>query len=97
MMHALKDGRLRWLVISNACVSLGFEAKMGAALLVVPALLAAWLWSAPARRVRGLFAWAASFVVVSGAWPLLVWLTPASERPWISSTADNSIWSLIFG
>jgi 4-amino-4-deoxy-L-arabinose transferase-like glycosyltransferase len=24
-----------------------------------------------------------------------VWLTPASSRPWISGTADNSIWSLI--
>jgi 4-amino-4-deoxy-L-arabinose transferase-like glycosyltransferase len=24
-------------------------------------------------------------------------LTPASDRPWISGTSDNSIWSLIFG
>ncbi len=24
-------------------------------------------------------------------------LTPAADRPWISGTADNSIWSLIFG
>ena len=36
-------------------------------------------------------------VVVGGAWPLLVTLTPAADRPWISGTADNSIWSLIFG
>jgi hypothetical protein len=26
-----------------------------------------------------------------------MWLTPASDRPWISGTSDNSIWSLIFG
>jgi hypothetical protein len=26
-----------------------------------------------------------------------MWLTPASARPWISGTSDNSIWSLIFG
>ena len=31
------------------------------------------------------------------AWPLLVTLTPAADRPWISGTSDNSIWSLIFG
>ena len=24
-------------------------------------------------------------------------LTPAADRPWISGTSDNSIWSLIFG
>ena len=36
-------------------------------------------------------------VVVGGAWPLLVTLTPAADRPWISGTSDNSIWSLIFG
>ena len=31
------------------------------------------------------------------AWPLLIWLTPAADRPWVSGTSDNSIWSLIFG
>ena len=36
-------------------------------------------------------------VVAGGAWPLLVALTPASSRPWISGTSDNSIWSLIIG
>ncbi len=97
LVRALEDGRMRWLVLSGALVGLGFEAKMGAALLVVPALVCAWLWAAPRARLRGLFAWVASFVVVGGAWPLLVSLTPASQRPWISGTADNSVWSLIFG
>jgi 4-amino-4-deoxy-L-arabinose transferase-like glycosyltransferase len=32
---------------------------------------------------------------VSLAWPVLVWLTPAADRPWVSGTSDNSIWSLI--
>jgi hypothetical protein len=31
------------------------------------------------------------------AWPVAVWLTPAVDRPWISGTSDNSIWSLIWG
>ncbi len=34
---------------------------------------------------------------VGGAWPLLVALTPTADRPWVSGTADNSIWSLILG
>ena len=36
-------------------------------------------------------------VAVGGAWPLLMALTPAADRPWISGTSDNSIWSLIWG
>jgi 4-amino-4-deoxy-L-arabinose transferase-like glycosyltransferase len=98
IVRALQDGRTRWIVLSGVCVGLGFEAKMGAALLVVPALVAAWLWIAPRGRLaaaRQLLAGGAAMVVVGGAWPLLMALTPASSRPWISGTNDNSILSLI--
>jgi len=37
-----------------------------------------------------------ALAVVGLAWPVLVTLTPAAVRPWISGTADNRIWSLIF-
>src|SRR4051812_20604505 len=94
-LRALERGRVRWLVLAGACVGLGFEAKMGAALLVVPALAVAWLWAAPRNRVRGLLAGGAAMVVAGLFWPVLVWLTPASARPWISGTSDNSVWSLI--
>lgn len=99
-VRALEDGRTRWLVWAGVCVGLGFEAKMAAALLVVPGLLAAWMWIAPRGRMAALRSalWAgAAMVAVGGAWPLLMALTPASERPWISGTSDNSVWSLIWG
>ncbi|MDQ6751473.1 MAG: glycosyltransferase family 39 protein, partial [Actinomycetota bacterium] len=100
LVRALENGRTRWLVLAGVSVGLGFEAKMGAALLVVPALAAAWLWVAPRGRrtaIGQLLAGGGAMAAVGGAWPLLVALTPASQRPWISGTADNSIWSLIFG
>jgi 4-amino-4-deoxy-L-arabinose transferase-like glycosyltransferase len=100
MVRALEDGRTRWLVWAGVAIGLGFEAKMGAALLVVPALAAAWLWVAPRGRLaalRQLGLGGAAMAVVGLAWPVLVWLTPASDRPWISGTSDNSVWSLIFG
>ena len=97
LVRGLDDGRVRWLVLAGAAVGLGFEAKMGAALLVVPAMTVAWLWAAPRNRWRGLLGGGAAMAVVGGAWPLLMALTPASSRPWISGTSDNSIWSLIFG
>jgi 4-amino-4-deoxy-L-arabinose transferase-like glycosyltransferase len=43
------------------------------------------------------FTAALAMLLVGGAWPLLVELTPAGARPWISGTADNRILSLIFG
>ncbi len=100
VVRAFEDGRTRWLVLSGVFVGLGFEAKMAAALMVVPAIAAAWMWVAPRGRLaaaRQLLAGGAAMVVVGGAWPLLMALTPASDRPWISGTSDNSIWSLILG
>jgi len=35
-------------------------------------------------------------LLVGGAWPLLVELTPAADRPWVSGTSSNRILSLIF-
>jgi 4-amino-4-deoxy-L-arabinose transferase-like glycosyltransferase len=97
-VRALLDGRTRWLIWAGVMVGLGFETKMGAALLVLPALVAAYLSVAPRGRlvaVRQLLTGGAAMAVVGLAWPVLMWLTPASSRPWISGTSDNSIWSLI--
>jgi 4-amino-4-deoxy-L-arabinose transferase-like glycosyltransferase len=100
VVRALEDGRTRWLVLAGVAVGLGFEAKMAAALLVVPALVAAYLWVAPRGRaaaIRSLAAGGASMTAVGLAWPVLIWLTPAADRPWVSGTSDNSVWSLILG
>ena len=73
---------------------------MAAALLVVPAIVAAYLWVAPRGRGRAigqLLAGGAAMTVVGMAWPLLFLLTPAADRPWVSGTSDNSIFSLIVG
>jgi 4-amino-4-deoxy-L-arabinose transferase-like glycosyltransferase len=91
----------RWLVAAGVLVGLGFETKMLVALVVVPGIVAAWLWVAPAARgrwhaLRQLLGGGAAMLVVGGAWPLLVELTPAADRPWISGTSDNTILSLIF-
>jgi 4-amino-4-deoxy-L-arabinose transferase-like glycosyltransferase len=105
-LRALENGRTRWLVLSGVAVGLGFETKMGVALMVVPGIALAWIWTrvltAPATRQRlaatgQLLGGGLAMLFVGGAWPLLVTLTPASDRPWISGTSDNSIWSLIFG
>jgi 4-amino-4-deoxy-L-arabinose transferase-like glycosyltransferase len=94
----------RWLVAAGVCVGLGFETKMLVALVVVPGIAAAWLWlnwnpAHPRGRwhaLRQLLAGGAAMTLVGGAWPLLVELTPAADRPWVSGTSNNTILSLIF-
>lgn len=98
-VRALEDGRTRWLVWCGVCIGLGFETKMAVALFVVPGIALAYLWVAPRGRLvalRQLVAGGVALAVVGLAWPILVTLTPAADRPWISGTSDNSIWSLIF-
>ena len=98
------DHSTKYLVWCGVCVGLGFEAKMGVALFVVPGIALAWMWTRwgdtwriRLRAFRQLAYGGLAMIVVGGAWPLLVTLTPAADRPWISGTSDNSIWSLIFG
>lgn len=99
-VRGMERGKLKRFALAGLAVGLGFTAKMGAALLVVPGIVAAILWTRTggfkhAAKGVGTFSLAAT---VSGlAWPMLMWLTPASARPWISGTNDNSIWSLITG
>jgi 4-amino-4-deoxy-L-arabinose transferase-like glycosyltransferase len=92
--------RTRWLVLAGVAVGLGFEAKMAAALLVVPGIIAAWLYIRPlglGKSIRQVAALGGTAAAVGLAWPVVVSLIPANHRPWISGTNDNSVWSLIFG
>jgi 4-amino-4-deoxy-L-arabinose transferase-like glycosyltransferase len=104
-LRAFERGNTRWLVFAGVCVGLGFETKMGVALAVVPGIAAAWMWVTPIdgnptrprlHALRQLLAGGGAMVLVGGAWPALVELTPAADRPWVSGTSDNRALSLIF-
>src|SRR5919106_1762037 len=100
VVRGLERGKTGWLVLAGLCVGLGVETKLAAALVVVPGIVVAWLWVAPRGRftaVGQLFQAGAATVAVAVAWPLFVALTPSADRPWVDSTADNSIWTLIGG
>jgi 4-amino-4-deoxy-L-arabinose transferase-like glycosyltransferase len=97
-VRALESGRVRWLVGAGVCVGLGFETKMAVALMVVPGIVAAWLWIAPHGRWRAvgeLLGAGGAMALIGGAWPALVELTPAADRPWVSGTSNNTVWQLI--
>src|SRR5579863_8365725 len=100
VIRAAETGKLRWLLLSAVIVGIGFNIKMLEAYLVVPAFGLLYLLAAPrSMRVRiGHLALAALvLLVVSFSWITAVDLTPASQRPYVDSTQDNSELSLALG
>jgi 4-amino-4-deoxy-L-arabinose transferase-like glycosyltransferase len=100
LVRALEGGRTRWIVVVGAGIGLGFLAKMLQALLIVPPFALVYLVAAPVplrRRVGQLLAGAGAIVVSAGWWVAAVALTPASARPYVGGSQNNSILNLVFG
>ncbi len=89
-----------WLVAAGALVGLGFLTKQLQVALVVPALALVYLVVAPTtlrRRIADLVAAGVAIVVSAGWYVLLVQLWPASSRPYIGGSTDNSLLELALG
>jgi 4-amino-4-deoxy-L-arabinose transferase-like glycosyltransferase len=99
--RAYTTGRLRPLLWAGALVGFAFQTKMLQAWLVLPALYAAYLLAAPTasflRRLRDVALSALVTVAVSLSWMTAVTLVPASSRPYIDGSCDNSVFSQVFG
>ncbi len=99
-LRAIDTGAWRWLVATAVLVGLAFNTKTLAAYLVVPGLALGWLVCAPGtlRRRAGLLAGATVVLAaVSLVWLVAVDATPASQRPYVGASLDNSELSLSFG
>jgi 4-amino-4-deoxy-L-arabinose transferase-like glycosyltransferase len=97
---ALESGRTRPLLVAGAITGLAFQAKMLQAFLVLPAFGLVYLVAGPpklGRRIVQLCLAGLTLLVSAGWWVAVVALWPAASRPFIGSTSDNSILSLIFG
>jgi 4-amino-4-deoxy-L-arabinose transferase-like glycosyltransferase len=100
IVRAIEKGSTKWLVLAGMFVGFGFLAKMLQALLVVPAYALAYLIAGPPRL--GKRAWqlllAGLAIVVSAGWYVaIVQLVPASMRPYIGGSQNNSILELTLG
>ena len=100
MTRAVEDGRWRWLVLTGVFVGFGFLAKQLQVLLVLPALAGTYLLCGPRRigtRLLQLLAAGAAMVVSAGWYIATVELWPASSRPWIGGSQNNSLVELTLG
>jgi len=100
VIRAAETGKLRWLLLCAVFVGLGFNIKMLEAYLVVPAYGLLYLLAVPRRiwvRIGHLALAALLMLTISLSWAVAVDLTPASSRPYVGSSQDNSEISLALG
>jgi 4-amino-4-deoxy-L-arabinose transferase-like glycosyltransferase len=100
VLKAAETGRLRWLLLTAFIVGIGFNIKTLEAYLVVPAYGLLYLLAAPHRlrkRIAHLALAGVLLLAISLSWVVAVDLTPASQRPYVGSTQDNSELSLALG
>jgi 4-amino-4-deoxy-L-arabinose transferase-like glycosyltransferase len=98
--YAVSNARLRSLIWCGFWIGLGFQAKMLQAWMALPALAVGYLYAAPAdarRRVNHVLIAGAATLAVSLSWIALYTLVPASARPYIDGSTNNSAISMVFG
>ncbi len=99
-LQSVYTGKLRWLFLGALIVGLGFNIKMLQAILPLPAFYAIYFFGAKSKWWKKLLHLSAATVlllVVSLSWAIIVDLTPASERPYVGSSNNNTEMELIIG
>ncbi len=98
-LRACETGRWRTLIWSGVLVGLAFNTKTLAAYLVVPGIVAGYIVCGPGsvpRRALQLLAAGLAMAAVSLSWIAFVEATPASKRPYVGSSTNNTELGLAF-
>lgn len=100
VLRAMEHGRTKWLVWAGIAVGLAFLSKTLQAFLILPPLAVLYAVFAPVsvrKRFGQLGLSALAMVVAGGWWVAVVELWPASSRPYIGGSQNNSFLELTFG
>ena len=99
-VRAVEKASWKWLALVGVLLGFGFLTKMLQAFLVLPGFALVYLVAAPTsllRRLRDLLIGGLALIVSGGWFVLLVSLWPASSRPYIAGSTNNSLWQLAIG
>ncbi|MEU5758943.1 glycosyltransferase family 39 protein [Nocardia sp. NPDC047648] len=99
-LRAARKASARWLMLAGVALGFAFLAKMLEGLMVLPALALTYLIVAPVsarKRLLHLSAAAAALVVSSGWYVLLTVLWPATARPYLAGSTNNTFMDLVLG
>ncbi|KAA9152471.1 phospholipid carrier-dependent glycosyltransferase [Amycolatopsis acidicola] len=99
-VRALDKASTWWLVFAGVAIGFGFITKMLQAFLVLPAFALVYLVAAPTgigKRILQVLAAGLAVIVSAGWYVAVVAFWPASSRPYIGGSTDNSALELAFG
>lgn len=99
-VRAVSRPGARWLVLAGVALGFAFLAKMLEGLMAMPAIGLVYLVAATVplrRRLLHLAGALAAFVLSAGWFVVLTLLWPASSRPYLAGSTDNSFMNLVLG
>lgn len=97
---AAEQGKFKYLILSLVLVGIGFNIKMIEAYMLAPAVFITYFLSSAIsykKKIKHIIFGGLVLLAVSLSWALTVDLIPASNRPFIGSSTDNSVMELIIG
>ncbi|WNO73646.1 ArnT family glycosyltransferase [Streptomyces sp. AM8-1-1] len=100
VLRALEGARTAWLVWAGVAIGFAFLTKTLQAFLILPPLALVYAVCAPTtlrRRLGQLALGGLAIVAAGGWWVAIVELWPASSRPYIGGSQNNSFLELTFG
>ncbi|MFD9479937.1 ArnT family glycosyltransferase [Streptomyces nojiriensis] len=100
VLRALDGARTQWLVWAGVAVGFAFLTKTLQAFVILPPLALLYAVCAPTRlrkRLGQLLLAGLAMVVAGGWWVAVVELWPASSRPYIGGSQNNSFLELTLG
>ena len=98
--RAVEKAAWKWLALTGVLLGFGLLTKMMQAFLVLPAFALVYLIAAPTglgKRIRDLLIAGGALIVSAGWYIALVSLWPASSRPYIAGSTNNTLWQLALG
>ncbi|WP_423923375.1 ArnT family glycosyltransferase [Frigoribacterium sp. 2-23] len=99
-LRGIETGKIRWVIWAGVAIGFGFLTKQLQAFVVLPVLAGVYLVAAPVilrKRLLHLLAALAAVIVSAGWWVAIVELVPASMRPYVGGSQNNSFLELTFG
>lgn len=100
VLRALDGARTKWLLWAGVAVGFAFLTKTLQAFVILPPLAVLYAVCAPTplrRRLGQLLLAGLAMVVAGGWWVAIVELWPASSRPYIGGSQNNSFLELTLG
>jgi 4-amino-4-deoxy-L-arabinose transferase-like glycosyltransferase len=98
--RASRGHPLLWLILSAVAFGLAFNTKMLEGFIALPALPIVYLIASSARlrpRLWRLSIAGGVLAVITLSWMTIVDLIPKTSRPYVGSSADDTVWNLAVG